>query len=582
MPRLRSALQQVRLHGLEGLAVLLRSNVYASACCVRLERLLEADAEGEPPRPPPELRIECGPAAWRLLASLPPRGSWTADYFANRTHGLRWCYVGLWNGEIAHVLWLAGRGDPATVSDWQPLEDEVEIRNVHTLPGCRRRGIFAHVARSALRDARERRVRIAVAHVDESNAASRAGFAALGFRATERIRIRRILGFDRVVREPMAATGTAAPVAPMTQPPGGADCTAITTCTDIDPVRWDAFLRSLPDNHHRQSSLWAELKAPGGWRALRIALLRDGAIVGGLQLLYRPVAKLGAVAYAPRGPVFAIDDLALPEALMRELDPLVRTLRLRYLAIQAPASGAGVVRALHARGFRPTPLQLAPTATVLIDVQRTPDALLASLRPSTRRAVRIALRSGLRVRVGGESDLGVFHALHAATGRRHEFEPLPPAYFAQLWRLFAPEGHLVLFIAEFDGQAVAAELDLAFGDTLVSKRAGWSGTHAKLHPNELLVWTAMAWARERGLKYYDMEGLHPDLADALLRGEPVSAAFRQSHHAFKLGFGGQIIRTPENHELVPVPVLGWGHRVIWHRGVPRAWQQAALRRLRLL
>jgi lipid II:glycine glycyltransferase (peptidoglycan interpeptide bridge formation enzyme) len=215
-----------------------------------------------------------------------------------------------------------------------------------------------------------------------------------------------------------------------------------------------------------------------------------------------------------------------------------------------------------ARGFRASPLQLAPTATVLVDLSKPPDVLLSEMRSGTRRGIRVGLASGLTVRRGTERDLAVFHALLRASARRHRFAPAPEAYFRRMWEIFSPSDDIALFLAELRGEAVAAELDITFGDTLVSKRAGWSGRHRRLHPNELLVWTSLTWARERGLKYFDLEGLEPRLARTVASGDPVPDRARQTPDWFKLGFGGSVVLLPASYEFVYAPTLGWAHRMV--------------------
>ena len=356
---------------------------------------------------------------------------------------------------------------------------------------------------------------------------------------------------------------------------------SIEATTTVDAQEWDRFLESVPDSHHLQSSLWAELKSPSGWQASRLALRENNKIVAGLQILQRPLSKFGRFGYAPRGPVFAGEDPRLPPRLMAEFETLVRAKQFRYVTVQPPRVGASFVKQLTAKGFSSAPFQAAPTATVLIDVQQPSETLFAGLRSGTRAAVRAGLANDLKVRTGNESDLPAFHSLLVATGQRHGFTPPALDYFRRMWRLFAPSDDIVLFVAEVGSEPVSAELDVTFGDTLVSKRAGWSGAHRKLHPNELVVWTALNWARERGLKYYDMEGFDPDLAHALARGETLPDEAKRTHHWFKLGFGGKVTLLPDNYEIVRVPLLGWAHRNVWFNATSLGFRRWLLKKLGL-
>jgi ribosomal protein S18 acetylase RimI-like enzyme len=152
------------------------------------------------------MRVERGDLAHLARFRSAAASAWPADFQADLTRGLRRFYLGFWNDQVAHILWLAGAGDTSTVSGWQPQAHEVEFRNVHTLCEFRRHGLFVHVARTALRQIRNEGIRVAYAHVDEDNSASLSGFRALGFQPTERVNIRRVLGVDRVRNTPFKTT----------------------------------------------------------------------------------------------------------------------------------------------------------------------------------------------------------------------------------------------------------------------------------------------------------------------------------------------------------------------------------------
>ncbi len=128
----------------------------------------------------------------------------------DQTHGLRDFYLGYWNAEIAHVLWVAGAGEATTVSNWEPSRREIEIRDVHTLPAFRARGIFTSVARHVLRELRTRGIEVAYAHVNVDNQTSLRGFKALGFVPVERLFIWRVLGVDWIRSQSLAPVPFAA------------------------------------------------------------------------------------------------------------------------------------------------------------------------------------------------------------------------------------------------------------------------------------------------------------------------------------------------------------------------------------
>jgi GNAT superfamily N-acetyltransferase len=201
MPKLRSAYEQIRLHGWEGASRLLRDNLFATARCLRLKR--ELPRAGEPQnsnaQPPNELQITAGTIATleKLRATEVP-GGWPEDFHCDRTYGLRHFYLGFWNGTLAHIVWFAAPGEATTVSNWQPAITELEMRNAYTQKAFRGRGIFQQVARVALRELQTQGFTTVYAHVDAGNVASLRGLRQLGFVTVEEVLIRRILGVDSI------------------------------------------------------------------------------------------------------------------------------------------------------------------------------------------------------------------------------------------------------------------------------------------------------------------------------------------------------------------------------------------------
>src|SRR5690606_22147695 len=80
------------------------------------------------------------------------------------------------------------------------------------------------------------------------------------------------------------------------------------------PDQWDMFVRQHPRAHVLQLSAWGALKRAYGWQVGRVALTPDDSsqLVAGAQVLYRPLSKLGSMAYIPMGPLVTQDDQWTP------------------------------------------------------------------------------------------------------------------------------------------------------------------------------------------------------------------------------------------------------------------------------
>ncbi len=342
---------------------------------------------------------------------------------------------------------------------------------------------------------------------------------------------------------------------------------------------WDSFLAGQSSGHHVQSSLWAQVKAMNGWRARRITVSRDGQIVGGAQLLIRQVRYFGSIGYVPKGPILANGDDETAARLLEQVRRLATSERLRVLFVQPPEYGSFVSQ-LAEFGFRPCPVETAPSATVLIDLSANLEAILARMPKGMRNGIRRSQKRGIIVREGTRDDLEAFHELLSMTSRRRGFTPFELDYFQGMWDILEPAGCLKVFLGELEGEPVSAQICIPFGDTLVAKQIGWSGKHGRLHPNEALDWFTIQWAKANGYRYYDLEGIERPAANAIVSGQPLPEQYAESPTAFKLRFGGEVKLYPAAYCLIANPVLRTLYNRVGQRVVDWPIFQKAIGRFR--
>lgn len=315
---------------------------------------------------------------------------------------------------------------------------------------------------------------------------------------------------------------------------------------DTPDVAWDRFIEMVDGGTYQQTSMWAQVKAVVGWQAERLIVEREGKIIGGCQLLIRrlPVA---AIAYAPRGPVIPDRDPAVLDLILASVHRVARKRRVLYLAVQPPPGRHDLASDLEARGFVKSDLEIAPRATVRIDLQQPAEALFGAMRETTRRNVRKARQLDVTVREGSQADFPLFWGLLTATALRQDFSLYPSQYYEEIWRAFAAHGDAVLLKAEHRDGVLAMHLLIGLGDTVVYKMGGWSGAGKDLHPNELLHWTGIEWARRSGYRYYDFDDISLPVARAVLAREDMPPA-ASSLTRFKLRFGGAVTVFPDAYD----------------------------------
>lgn len=328
---------------------------------------------------------------------------------------------------------------------------------------------------------------------------------------------------------------------------------------ELEDPEWDTFVASVHGGHHVQTSLWAQLKASLGWRTVRTTVHRDGHIVGGAQLLIRPAPLIGALGYVTKGPLLALDDPSLEDLIMNRINQECKINNIRYLIVQPPNDRQDMSSRMSKWGFNESLLPITPTpyTTVRVDLEKDTKDILSDMRSATRRNIRLAERRGIVIREGAEQELNVFYQALVATANRQNFKEYPEEYWRRFYRLFSSDRNTRILFAVYNDEIVSALLLVNFGDTVIYKKGGWTGKYKKLHPNELLHWEAIQWAKNEGYKYYDFEGIPPGAALAIQEDGILPKEFAPTLTRFKLGFGGDVTFYPRAYDIFYSPIINW-------------------------
>ena len=344
--------------------------------------------------------------------------------------------------------------------------------------------------------------------------------------------------------------------------------------SNTDPESWDRSAAARGAQPF-QAWAWGELKGRFGWEPYRFSTA-DGR--SGTQLLIRPFRGL-SVAYAPRGP-FPGADGPIDKRLIDHAIDLARSRRAAFLrfepdVLQTDEKAADLDRFLKARGFRTAERTLGQRSSIRLDLTPSEDELFQAFSKGHRADVKRAERVGVKVRVGtDESDVDALHQMLVATTERKAFEYHTAAYYRTMWRLFGDAARL--YIAEFNGEIVAASLVLAWGDNGLYLFAGSTRAGLDSRAGHLLQWHAIRWAKERGAKTWDLWGIadargqielaraagaaddSPEIVklEAEARRDPKDGLER-----FKKGWGGVVVRTVPAYDRVFIPPVYW----LWTR-----------------
>lgn len=314
---------------------------------------------------------------------------------------------------------------------------------------------------------------------------------------------------------------------------------------------WNQFLASHPHAHLLQTGEWGELKSAFGWKPVRIVNREAG-----VQILFRRLPLGVTIGYIPK---------ANPHlSLWPEIDSACKQNRAIFLKLEpdlwddqkfaVPAMNRVAGTNLK---FEPSPHNIQPPRTILVDLQASEAEILARMKQKTRYNIRLAEKKGVTVRAWNEIE--AFHRMMLVTGGRDGFGVHSRDYYQRAYDLLHPRELGEVLVAEYEGKPLAALFVARQGRRAYYLYGASTDEERNRMPTYLLQWEAMRWAKARGCEEYDLWGI-PD------EDEPTLEAHFESRreglwgvYRFKRGFGGELKRAVQAMDRVYHPWLYWAY-----------------------
>lgn len=319
-----------------------------------------------------------------------------------------------------------------------------------------------------------------------------------------------------------------------------------------DREDWDAFVLRHGGGF-LQSWGWSQFQEAVGRTAYRFRLGSadedSGEKTVAQFVLIRHALPLGAsYVYLPRGPVMAG---GRPEEKQRAFGAFAHALRAAlpqfgalFARIEPPfvrGIGAYSEDLMSRAGFAPVKA-VQPADTVIIDLDRSEEELLAAMHPKTRYNIHLAERHGVVIKDAEygnahlfKHDVELFWRLLGETSGRDQFHTHARGYYEKMLDVLSPRKagalKLRLVFALYNEEPAAAAIVAEFGDTVTYLHGASSARLRQFMAPFRLHWEIMRQAKERGFVHYDLWGVAPEGAGD---DHPWAGITR-----FKTGFGGR-------------------------------------------
>lgn len=309
------------------------------------------------------------------------------------------------------------------------------------------------------------------------------------------------------------------------------------------------FIASVPKGHILQSYEWGQIKEKTGWEPLRMIVEDNGKAIAAISILKRKIPGLNkTIFYAPRGPVFSIDNEKVFDFILAEVKKLAKEHKAIFFKIDPDikADNEHFAHLLKSKGFISAERGegfdgIQPKYVFRLDISPDEETLFKNLHSKTRYNVRLAKRRGVTINTEcTKEDLKEFYQILLETCERDNFLVRAYNYFEDMWDYLVEKGYAKLFMAEYDGKYIAGTLALIMGEKAWYLYGASSNQHRNVMPNYLLQWTMIKWAKENNCTLYDFRGVPGNLE----KDNPLYGLFR-----FKKGFNGDYTEFIGEYDL---------------------------------
>jgi len=303
---------------------------------------------------------------------------------------------------------------------------------------------------------------------------------------------------------------------------------------EIGSQEWDAQVTATPGGSFLQSWGWGELQRELGntfWR------LRED---DGVALVIKRSIRFGKNwLYSPRGPIVATP--ATFDKLIEQMQELAKAEESLFIRTE-PATKLE-------QPWRRAKKDTQPARTLVLDLTKTQDELLAAMHQKSRYNIRLAERKGISVRFSKDvADIELFLKLAEEVASRAPFAYHTSDYYHTFMRVLDTHG-AELAIAEYEGKVLAVHVLMTFGDTTTYVHGASSIEQRSLMAPHLLQWESIKRAQAGDTTKYDFYGIAPADAGA---DHPWTGITR-----FKLGFSGKQVTYPGSYDLVRNRLWYW-------------------------
>ncbi len=299
---------------------------------------------------------------------------------------------------------------------------------------------------------------------------------------------------------------------------------------------WEDFLTDCYPKTFLQSWNWGEFSKLMGQRIWRLGVYENECLIL-TSLIVKISAKRGVFLMAEHGPNTKLksqnEKLRTLEILLSYLKELGRAEKVDFIRI-CPIweNKEENIRIFKDLGFRPAPIHMHPEISWILDIVKSEEELLSSMRKTTRYLIGQAQKNKEIEIIKSENkeDLKVFFELYKKTSARQNFVPFSLNYLEKELESFLKDNNALIFLGRYRNEIMASAIIIYWQNFGFYHQGASDTKHSKIPVSYLLQWEAIKEAKKRRCDYYSFWGIAPEDK----KNHPWAGL-----SLFKKGFGGR-------------------------------------------
>lgn len=311
----------------------------------------------------------------------------------------------------------------------------------------------------------------------------------------------------------------------------------------------DFIQNNSPDGGFLQSVYWRKFQESVGRKIYNISeTSKDGRPVAFANIITHNLPIAGNYFYLPRGPIIenfkfqighttpfakgkSLPNFKSPpkadqplaenpndkiQKFLNDLISLARENNAGWIRVEpADAETLDLIKDSLQKDIRieKASVDMQPREILILDISRGEEEILAGMKQKTRYNIKLAEKKGMKIYNSREEKyIDEFCCLVKITAKRDGITAHPEEYYRKMFEVI-PSEILKLYVAEYEGKIIVANLVLFFGEMTTYMHGASDNMHRDVMAPYLLQWRQILDAKKAGCEKYDFGGVKTEKLD---------------------------------------------------------------------